>query len=314
MAWKYSYKQAANTTLMLDLPAVWSMKAYRPHPSAVSYIIHLKQGEKLVAEVDKPDSVLFFLEVFDATTQTQPQLRAELKKEENRLQWIATKDDSVRISLQPMLHDTSVYDIKVYKQPAFTFPVAGKGNSAMQSFWGADRDGGARSHEGIDIFAPRGTPVVAAGDGRLGFTGEKGLGGRQVWLYENETGFSIYYAHLDSIAATSGAVLRGDTLGYVGNTGNAAGGATHLHFGIYGRGGAVNPLHFIRQLDVPAFKKFNVDSVITRDSGTKLRRGPGKPFQSLATLEKTAALRVQANFGNWLQVMSRDSVTGFIPD
>ncbi|MCH5689911.1 M23 family metallopeptidase [Niabella sp. W65] len=60
-------------------------------------------------------------------------------------------------------------------------------------------------------------------------------------MRENLAGFNVYYAHLDSFIVNSGdAVTRGDTLGFVGSTGNAAGGAPHLHFGIYGNNGAVD--------------------------------------------------------------------------
>ncbi len=124
--------------------------------------------------------------------------------------------------MQPEIGATSDFSLKVYKEPVYTFPVADKGNAAVQSFWGAARDGGRRSHEGIDIFAPRGTPVVAAVEGHVSSTGNRGLGGKQVWLRDSERGNSLYYAHLDSIIARPGMrVSPGDTLGLVGNTGNA---------------------------------------------------------------------------------------------
>ncbi len=75
--------------------------------------------------------------------------------------------------------------------------------------------------------------MAVLANGRIGFTGEKGLGGKQVWLRDTKRGQSLYYAHLDSIAKTSGSVKTGDTLGFVGNTGNARTTPPHLHFGIY---------------------------------------------------------------------------------
>src|SRR5690606_27574329 len=88
--------------------------------------------------------------------------------------------------------------------------------------------------------------VVAVTDGTVSFTGERGLGGKQVWLRAGLFGNSIYYAHLDSVAVTSGIrVKTGDTLGFVGNTGNARTTPPHLHFGIYKSRGAVNPLPFV---------------------------------------------------------------------
>ena len=135
------------------------------------------------------------------------------------------------------------------------FPVQGRTDAAVGSFWGADRDQGARRHEGIDIFAPRGTAVVAAAAGVVTRTGETPVGGRVVWLAEAEHGSHLYYAHLDRQLVTPGQMVRaGDTLGLVGNTGNARHTVPHLHFGIYRTGqGAVDPFPFVRRADpVPA--------------------------------------------------------------
>ena len=92
------------------------------------------------------------------------------------------------------------------------------------------------------MFAARGVPVVAVTDGTVRFS-NGGLGGISVWLKGN--GASFYFAHLDSRASGLSAgsyVARGTVIGYVGNTGNAYGGAHHLHFQIHpGHGSAVNP-------------------------------------------------------------------------
>ncbi len=123
--------------------------------------------------------------------------------------------------------------------PDFICPVAG--NHSFTNDWGNPRSGG-RTHKGTDIFAARGVPVVAVTDGTLRFS-NGGLGGIAVWL--KGSGASYYYAHLDSRAAglsPGSYVTRGTVLGYVGNTGNAYGGAHHLHFQLHpGHGSAVNP-------------------------------------------------------------------------
>ena len=127
------------------------------------------------------------------------------------------------------------------------FPVRGMSGRAIRSGVGAQRDAGRRSHEGIDIFAPRGTPVVAARDGWVGRTLTNTLGGNVIWVWSPAAGLSAYYAHLERHAANPGQRVRtGDILGYVGNTGNARGGPTHLHFGVYVAGeGSVDPLPYI---------------------------------------------------------------------
>ncbi|MBT8319777.1 MAG: M23 family metallopeptidase, partial [Gramella sp.] len=103
-----------------------------------------------------------------------------------------------------------------------------------------------RQHKGIDIFAPKGTPVIAATSGKVNFSGEKGLGGKQVWLKDRKRRQSLYYAHLDSIIPGLNRVMQGDTLGFVGNTGNAKSTPPHLHFGIYKNNiGAHDPIGFV---------------------------------------------------------------------
>ncbi len=91
--------------------------------------------------------------------------------------------------------------------------------------WGASRSGGRR-HEGVDMIANRGTPVVASQSGDVNFKHNR-LGGNAAWLH-SPTGNTFYYAHLDSFEGESRFVLQGEVIGYVGSTGNAKG--PHLHF------------------------------------------------------------------------------------
>lgn len=315
IVWKASHRSAMASPLSINLPYVTSIQIKHAGASALVYTTAIKRGEQLVAEIKKPaDSSQFILEFFNGSQAANETLLAELPEKANSTHWAARNDDSVRISLQPVLKDSGIYHVKIYKQPAYQFPVAGKDNNAMQSFWGAGRDGGVRLHEGIDIFAAKGTPVVAVADGRVSFSGEKGLGGKQVWLHEKVTDFSTYYAHLDSFIVTAGAVVKaGDTLGYVGNTGNAAGGAPHLHFGVYGRDGAVDPLAFIKQLPIPGDRAFIIERQKTSTSPTTLRAGPGHQYPALLQLNKDEPIKVQARSGNWLHVTVRDSMAGFVP-
>jgi murein DD-endopeptidase MepM/ murein hydrolase activator NlpD len=127
------------------------------------------------------------------------------------------------------------------------FPVSGK-KSSIGSFWGAARDGGKRKHEGIDIFAKKGTPVVAVTDGIVSAVTNGGIGGKTVWLRSFDYSWTAYYAHLDQQKVKRGQfVKKGEVLGTVGNTGNARTTPAHLHFGIYTWNGAVNPLPYVKQ-------------------------------------------------------------------
>ncbi len=133
--------------------------------------------------------------------------------------------------------------VLVEDAPALVFPVAGD-DRRIGSPFGVGRDGGARRHEGVDLFAPRGTPVVAASDG-IASPGENRLGGTVVWLRDARRGLSHYYAHLDTALVGPGARVRaGDTLGRVGTSGNARGTPPHLHFGLYDSG-ALDPAPFL---------------------------------------------------------------------
>ena len=133
--------------------------------------------------------------------------------------------------------------LAVEDAPALAFPVAGPGRSIGSRF-GVDRDGGARRHEGVDIFAPRGTPVVAAAAG-IATPGENRLGGTVVWLRDGAHGLSHYYAHLDTVLIGPATRVRaGDTLGTVGTSGNARTTPPHLHFGLYDDG-ALDPSPFL---------------------------------------------------------------------
>ena len=121
-------------------------------------------------------------------------------------------------------------------------PVEGVRPAQLTDTWGAPRSGGRR-HEGIDIFAPCGRPVVSATRGLVLGVGENRLGGRVVRVL-GPGGSVHYYAHLSRFGDVRGGdrVRPGDTLGYVGDTGNARGTPCHLHYGVYERGGgARNP-------------------------------------------------------------------------
>lgn len=111
-------------------------------------------------------------------------------------------------------------------------PVEGVSAGNLRSTYGAPRSGGKRRHEGVDIFARRGTPVRSPGFGIVVYRGNMPLGGRVVYTFGHR-GMLCYYAHLDRWAEELhiGQIVRpGTLLGTVGNTGNARTTRPHLHF------------------------------------------------------------------------------------
>ncbi len=111
---------------------------------------------------------------------------------------------------------------------------------AVSDSFGAPRDGG-RGHAGNDIMAPRGVAIRAVNAGTIGWTGNGGSGGVSFYLSDGSNEY--YYAHLDTLSVTTGQkVAAGQIVGTNGNSGNASGGPTHLHFEIHPGGGeAIDP-------------------------------------------------------------------------
>jgi peptidoglycan LD-endopeptidase LytH len=137
---------------------------------------------------------------------------------------------------------------------ALSLPVKDVRKEQIPNSWQAPR-GESRLHEGQDIFAPRGTPILSATDGYVVRIGEQTLGGQTVWVIGNG-GRRYYYAHLDAYAPNlevGDYVTRQTVLGYVGTTGNAEGTRPHLHFGVYTNTGAIDPLPLM--IDRPEEKK-----------------------------------------------------------
>ena len=124
--------------------------------------------------------------------------------------------------------------------------AAGPAN-AFRDTWG-DRRSGGRRHKGTDVFAPHGSPVYAVTSGVISGVKSGGLGGLSI-LLRGDNGDTYYYAHEASIGVHAGErVQAGEQIGRVGNTGNAAGGASHIHFELWAGGGRpVNPYRFLRQ-------------------------------------------------------------------
>jgi murein DD-endopeptidase MepM/ murein hydrolase activator NlpD len=136
----------------------------------------------------------------------------------------------------------------------YVFPVYGP-SSFVDTFGGPRSDVSGGWHHGDDIFAPLGAPILAVASGTVFSVGWNVVGGNRLWVRDGQ-GNLFYYAHLSAftpLAINGNKVNAGDVLGFVGNTGDAQGTPTHLHFEIHpvgliglGYDGAVNPTTYLQ--------------------------------------------------------------------
>jgi len=246
--WIQAGESALRDSIIVTVPFSESGYFSASQPAARSYRFDARKGQVLTINgnlMAKNNSV--FLDLFAWT--------------ENKWTSLAHGDSTISLTyefdsdhpcivrLQPELLVTAYYSISISLTPVLINPVAGATNKSIGSFYGDSRDGGKRKHEGVDIFAKKGSFVIAPAPGTITRVGTTALGGKVVWLHDKKRGHAYYFAHLDNQLVKAGTtVKKGDTLGTVGNTGNARNTPSHLHFGIY-QNKSLDPVHFIRTLE-----------------------------------------------------------------
>jgi murein DD-endopeptidase MepM/ murein hydrolase activator NlpD len=284
--------------------------------TAVAYRMDLRRGRRLSVTVtfDSTQPGALFVDLFRVSTTDPPRRVASLDSISSTLSYDVERDGEYILRIQPEVLRGGRFTLIERTLASLMFPVSGLSARAIQSGFGSTRDAGARAHEGVDIFAPRGTPVLAVSSG-IARPSTNALGGNVVWLRgEDETS---YYAHLDR-QALSGVtpVKAGDVLGYVGNTGNARATAPHLHFGLYDNG-AIDPLPFL-QADDPAplepTTEFDYLDELVRvvPARTAVRAGAASNAPTRALVERGSIARVSGVSGSWARVTLPDAVTGYI--
>ena len=292
-------------------------------PRAAAWRIPLRRGDRFIASAEVAMDPLgrLFVDLFSAprdTTETYERV-ASAPERGTSIDVEIRRDGEYVLRAQPELLRGGRIVITITTGPSLAFPVAGRDARIARSLFGAPRDAGRRSHHGVDLFAPKGTPVVAATPGIVRRVGETDLGGNVIWLLDTRREQSLYYAHLDRQLVSTGDIVQvGDTLGLVGNTGNARSTPPHLHFGIYRRGqGPVDPLPFIdtrrgTPADIAADTSLFGARVRIARAQVVLRASPNANGDSSRVVARTAVLTVLGAAGNWLRVRLPGGEAGFV--
>ena len=161
--------------------------------------------------------------------------------------------------------------------------------------------------------------MLAAAAGRVTGVREGGLGGKVVWQLDRDRGQYLYYAHLDSQAVVRRQEIEpGDTIGFVGNTGNARTTPPHLHFGIYRRGlGPVDPWPFLHhpetKLEPIGADTTSLGHWVRVDRTTTVRTEPRVEGEVVTRVPRHALMKAQAVTGSWYRVALPDGAVGYVP-
>ncbi|MCK7556066.1 M23 family metallopeptidase [Chitinophaga sedimenti] len=284
-------------------------------PIAIGLSFPITRGEKLritLSVTSRPKAVVY-MDLWEPGS-NGPKAVAAADTATNVLEYEAASNGSLFLRMQPELLTSGAYTLSITAGPSLAFPVQGGNRSSIGSFWGAARDAGARRHEGIDIFGKKRTPLLAVANGSVYRVEETNLGGKVVWLRPEGKPYHVYYAHLDEQLVRSGQQVRaGDTLGLLGNTGNAKNTSPHLHFGIYATGGAVDPLPFVNpQVKTPPriTGSGNIGMVRTKQP-VKVYAAPDGDT-TFRHLPQNTPLNVLAALGNYYRVVLPDQSSGYV--
>jgi murein DD-endopeptidase MepM/ murein hydrolase activator NlpD len=222
--------------------------------AAGGYAFAVPVGRRVTVNVTSGDgSGELFVDLFRATTTRLERMAGAIPGSASQPIVIeAVEGGDYVLRVHSPLEATAGYDVAIASSALLAFPVHGVDGAAIWSGFGAERDGGRRAHRGVDIFAARGTPVLAATDGWVTRVETTRVGGNVIWMQPLFGNMRVYYAHLQAQWVEPGDfVVAGQPLGAVGNTGNAVTTPPHLHFGVYVRrpgvrGGAQDPVEFLR--------------------------------------------------------------------
>lgn len=278
-----------------------------------------KRGQKIRIQLQKTPATNFrvYVDLFQQVENKAPERIAFADTTGASLEHEIDKAGVYYLRLQPELLSGGQYTLTITAGPSLSFPVSASGKPRIGSFWGDARDEGARKHEGIDIFAPRGTPALAAADGIVTSVTENKLGGNVVFMRPADKDYTLYYAHLQKQLVTGGQSVRvGDTVGLVGNTGNAINTVPHLHFGIYTNGGAIDAQPFIddsEKAPKPITAPLTLlNATAVAKSRTPIFNAPINNKKPLLTLPANTAMQVNAATDGWYKITLPDGQYAYV--
>lgn len=290
--------------------------------TAIGYRLELRRGQRVRIDVERRMQGRVFAEIFEEIGGGEPIFRLVHSGStgDQLISFEAVTDGPHVLRLQPELFRGGEVLVTVTTAAALTFPVLGKTSRAIQSWFGDPRDGGRRDHEGIDIFATRGTQVVAVANGIITAVHTTNIGGRVVWQHDPERNVEYYYAHLESQHVRAGDRIRaGDVVGTVGNTGNARTTPPHLHFAVYRPGRmAINPVPFLYDQPGDPVSPLLVDLSALGDTRVPvadrvtLRREPIADGAPIGTLTRSEDVFVLGGVRDWYRVRLPNGEIGFV--
>lgn len=290
---------------------------------ATAYRFHVKRGQRTEIDVvfQGQRRCRLFMDLFriQGSTIEEWKLVASANEREKHLEFEPRSDAQYVVRLQPELLRGGRFNVIIRTFAALEFPVAGHDNRSIGSGFGAPRDGGRRRHHGLDIFAPRHTPVHAPSRAYVRHVGESNMGGRNIWLYDSKRLLYLYFAHLQTQEVEEGTYVEsGQKIGTVGNTGNARRTPPHLHFGIYAQGeGPIDPYNYIKKINsVPENISADLEMLgrWTRSKNQKisLKASLNSDNQQRIQLDRYSAVKVLAAASNMYRVHLPDGISGYV--